>query len=513
MPGERISASHWLFPIVGLLLASGLLFFVTYAIDYGASETPHSFLYNIFAGDPNTLRYTLTAVSQSLAATLGLMTAIVLVTTQLSANRYTPKIIESFTHNAANLVVFCLFIVTIIFSLWVAHTIRADFMPRFGALAAMVLMSVCFAMVIPYSLYVFRILNPRYIVARLRGSAIRAIRRAHHNPGLTHEMRKKVVRKLEQIGDIAMSSIQNVDEEVARNSVLAMQSVITIHLREKEAIPDEWHAIEEDQMIGSPRRLAEEIIKRQAWVEFRALRQMRILYRQSGGRLPEIASLIAQALRGFGTISADKGDLSVLEIVVMFYNSMLRGAVATKDGRSYGDTLYQYRLLAERVLEVQPALTERIVSYWEYYGVMLLDIEIRQSFDLVCYDIRKISERAYKVYSPKGEIEVCSRILEKFLSFHDRFDHGKYPSQARALLKHYVNLASFYLVRGEQALARAIHARMAQTPLQTVRELQEEIASVTEPLFWEISDRVINFNFVNPEQRQMLDEFASWFET
>lgn len=518
MPAERDHPGNWLLPIGGVFAISALLLFVTFAIDHGLTNSIQAFMRTFLASDANTLRYTLTTVAQSLAATLGLMTAIVLVITQLSANRYTPKIIDSFTHNATNLVVFSLFIISIVFSLWVAHTIRDGFVPQVGALLSMLLMSTCFALVIPYSVHVFRVLNPRTIVAQLRNEAIRAIRKAHRKPARDQEMRKSVVRRLEQIADIAMSCIQNVDEEVARYSILAMQSLLTTYMKEKEAFNHDWHAIEEDQMIGSPRRLAEEIIKRQAWVEFRALRLLRILYRHSSGRLPEINSLIAQALRSCGTVAADKGDLSVLEIVVMFFNSLVRSAVALKDGRACGDTLYQYRLLAEKVLEVQPALAERIVTYFTYYGTMLLEVEIRQTFDLVCYDLRKINEKALKIHGrgPQKtgtETPDCTRILAKFLAYHDRLDHRKYPMQSRALVKHYINLASYYLHRGEERFARAIFEKIWHTPLQTIRELQHEIASVTDPLFWEISDRVINFNFIIPEQKVQLAEFVSWFET
>ena len=517
MPTERSNTANWLVPLGGVLGLSTLLLFLTLAIDHRELAPVQAFVRSLFTTDANTLRYTLTTVAQSLAATLGMMTAIVLVITQLSANRYTPKIIDNFTHNAANLIIFSLFIVSIVYSMWLAHSIQGDFVPQIGALVAMILMSLCFAVVIPYSLHVFRILNPRNLVAQLRREALRAIRRAHRHPSLNTEMRKVVVRRLEQIADIAMSCIQNLDEEMARHSVLALQSLLAFYMREKEAFDHQWHAIEEDQMIGSPRRLAEEVIKRQAWVEFRALRLLRILYRHSSGRLPEITSLIAQSLRSSGAVAADKGDMSVLEIVVMFFNSLVRGAVALKDSRACGDTLYQYRLLAEKVLEVQPALAERIVTYMIYYGTMLLDAEIRQSFDLVCYDIRKINEKALKVLGrqarPGTEAPECRRILAKFLAFHDRLDHRRFPQQSRALLKHYINLASYYLHRGEEDSARAIFEKIWHTPLETIRELQHEIASVTEPLFWEISDRVINFNFITPAQKVSLAEFVTWFET
>lgn len=517
MVTERQLVKNWLLPVAGLTAITVTLLLATFVVDHWGEPLVAAVKHDLMGGDANTLRYTLTTVAQSLAATLGIMTAIVLVITQLSANRYTPNIVDSFTHNTANLVVFSLFIVSIVYSLWVAHSIEPDYAPRFGALVAMLLMSACFALVIPFSLHVFRILDPRYIVGQLRFRAQRSIRRAHRRPVLNPEMRKAVVRRLEQISDIAMSSIQNVDEEVARHSILTLQGLLTSYMMEKESFHQGWHAIEEDHLIGSPRRLAEEVIKRQAWVEFRALRLLRILYRHASGKLPEINSLIAQALRSCGAVAAEKEDFSVLEIVVMFFNSLVRSAVVLKDGKSCGDTLYQYRLLTERILEAQPALAERIVTYFLYYGSMILDVEIRQIFDLLCYDVRKINERAFKIRergadNVGAEVPDCGRILAKSLAFHDRIDHARFPMQSRALLKHYINLASFYLHRGEEPFARAIFERIRHTPVGLIHDLQQEIASLTEPLFWEISDRVINFNFIAPEQKEHLAIFVSWFD-
>jgi hypothetical protein len=506
----------WLMPLGGVFGIVATLFFATGVLDYQTHRPDYAFFLSLISGDPNTLRYSLTAVAQSLAATLGLMTAIVLVIVQLSANRYSPKIIDSFTHNSTNLTVFSLFIISIVYSLWVANSIHTDYVPWHGALVSMMLMSLCFGLVIPYFLFIFRILNPRFIVDQLRKEAIDAIHRAHRNPTLTKDMRKVVVRRIEQIADIAMSCVQNMDVEVAHHCVWAFQSLISIYIQEKKAFPEDWHSIEENHMIGSPRRLAEEIIKRQGWVEFRALRQLRILYRHSSGSLTEINSLISQVMRSSGHAAVVKSDFSVLEIVVMFFNSLVRGALAMKDGRACGDTLYQYRLLAEEILEVKPELTERIVSYFMYYGRMLLEVEIRQIFDTLCYDIRKINERALKVHTSnftcRLEAPVCSRILGAFLGLHDKIDHRKYEMQSRALLKHYVNLASFYLLRGQEDFARRIFEKIKNTPMATLRDIQHEIASVTEPLFWEISDRVINFNFISPEQREELGRFIGWFE-
>src|SRR5581483_5435393 len=170
---------------------------------------------------------------------------------------------------------------------------------------------------------------------------------------------------------------------------------------------------------------------------------------------------------------------------------------AMKDGRACGDTLYQYRLLSEQLLEVQPELAERTVRYFMYYGRMLLDIEIR-----------KVNERASKL-----ESDARGRILDDFLTLYEKVDRHKYASQWRALLKHYVNLASFYLFRGKEEMARHIFEKIKETPLDALRDAQAEITAVTEPLFWEISDRAINFNYMEPEQHEMLERFIGWFQS
>lgn len=504
----RNPVREWLFPSLAVVAATLALFAITFGLDHGWRHP------GILSGDVNTFRGTLIGIAESLAATLGLMAAIVLVIVQLSANRYTPKIIESFTHNLTNLCVFSLFIISIIYSLWVAQTVQNDFLPRYGACLALVLMTACYALIIPYFLFIFRILSPHYIVETLRKTTLAAIRRAPKGETRQAETRKIVTRRMEQIADIAMSCIQNVDEEIARHSVMALQSLLHGYAERKEAFGDEWHAIGDEALMSSPRRLAEEVIRRQAWVEFRALRQLRILYRNSSGKLPEMNSLIAQAIRSVGSLSADKGDLPVVDLVVMFFNSLVRSAVSMKDGRACSDTFYQYRLLAEKILETHPLLAQRVVTYFMYYGRMILEVEIRQIFDTICYDIRKINERALKVETRNFKVpmqgSLSNDLLQTFLGLYRRVDAHKYATQWRALVKHYLSLASFYLCHGQEVYARRVVDVIEDTPPDTVKELQQEILNVSEPLFWEISDRIINFNFIPLDQRQSLIEITRW---
>jgi hypothetical protein len=51
-----------------------------------------------------------------------------------------------------------------------------------------------------------------------------------------------------------------------------------------------------------------------------------------------------------------------------------------------------------------------------------------------------------------------------------------------------------------------------ELPIRMV-SIRKELVGIRNRDFWEISDRGVNFDYLEPERRDMLEEFFAWFET
>ncbi|MBI2265049.1 MAG: DUF2254 domain-containing protein [Armatimonadetes bacterium] len=506
MRKHRHKVPLWIVLVVALLvpLFSGLTVF--YFADLKRQHSMDLFWSHLLLGDPVTLRYTLTAAAQCLAATLGILVAVVLFTVQLTANRYTPKVIDVFVTRKGNILMLALFCFSILFSLWVAHTIHDAFVPQVGAVAAMALTTACYCLLIPYTLYLFDELEPDHIIDQIQKEAQIAIQKVHRNHSFDQKAKHIVSERIEQIAHIVLVSVQTVDSETALHGIQALTRTLSGYLRDKVAFHKSWYHVDERHIPGSPQSVVTEIVRREAWVEFRAFRKFRLIFAMGTGKMGEVPSAVAQSFRSLGIVATEQNDRAVLELLIKYMNSILRTAIVLANGQAINDTLYQYRLLSERLLETHPDVTKEMVNYLNYYAMILLETGIRRTFETVAYDLRKLNERAFKKKFPYRE-----ELLENYLALQHKVDYHQHTKSARELWKSYLILASFYLVMDDTESARMIYRAMEGIPLEVLLELKTEIMAITDPQFWEITDRIINYYFAPQEQKEKLEIFFDWF--
>ena len=115
-------------------------------------------------------------------------------------------------------------------------------------------------------------------------------------------------------------------------------------------------------------------------------------------------------------------------------------------------------------------------------------------------------------YAWESKSDAHEPLLRLFLEL-DREPAGETTQEAalRGVRKAQIKLATYYLTRGEERLARRIHEDMAGEPRFRLQAIRQEMEAVSDPEFWEVSDRGINFEYLPPERRAMLDTFYGWF--
>ena len=74
-------------------------------------------------------------------------------------------------------------------------------------------------------------------------------------------------------------------------------------------------------------------------------------------------------------------------------------------------------------------------------------------------------------------------------------------------------MATYYLMHGADDLAKTIFEDMKYELPSRLRSIRKELEQIDVPDFWEINDRGVNFDYLEPGRRDRLDEFFSWFDT
>src|SRR5947209_7854076 len=105
--------------------------------------------------DPVAAAWTMALVGTSEGVAIAIVIVVVVLGVQLTADRYSPRIIDIFVRDPMNGVVLALFLGSIVFTIYVSAEIKADYVPLASVGTAVVLAVIDFAILMPYVRYMF----------------------------------------------------------------------------------------------------------------------------------------------------------------------------------------------------------------------------------------------------------------------------------------------------------------------------------------------------------------------
>jgi hypothetical protein len=442
---------------------------------------------------------------------LGAAITVVSIIVELASNRYTPRITEVFLRDRANVAVLAFFVLTSVLVLWVDFALDAPGgPPRVMVLCAELLMTASLLGLLPYFAYVLTFLSPDQMVERLaRGGARDLTSASQGAPGA----RASLVRRVDQIGDIALKSVENRDRSIASSAVHALDAVLVASGEAKAGLPAAWFEVREQlsddpDFVSFHADVLDDVVARRTWLEMKVMLQLDGVFRSAVHEAREVAHLVGIVLRRTGLRAARAGDTEVLALSVRFLNTALRAAINAADVRTAYHLLTEYRQLVEGLVgtayaEQVPALAQRMKGYGQ------LGFRARLGFVLetVAYDLCALVEHAWTSGAPEHEA------LLTILLDVDREPDGAAVQEAslRGVRKAQVKLATAYLSRGEEALARRIQRDMLAEDPARLRSIREELEAPRERLYWEISDRGVDFDWLDEARRAQLPVFFGWF--
>ncbi len=455
---------------------------------------------------------TLANLGEVTVGTLGVALTVITIIVELASNRYTPRITELFIRDPVNVLMMSFFVVTALLVLWVDMSMYSDHWPKWMAIAAISGMSTSLLLLLPYFAYVFDFLLPTRVVNRIQQTSANAIERVtRRGASAIDGARDEVIQAIEQLGEIALNSVDSKDKGITIASLNALSDLGEANQIYKAALPASWFdptvLVETDQdFIAMHPDVVRALEARRTWVEMKILRQFQHVFEESLIKMRDICHFIAIQTRKLAINAAHAGDSEAVALYVRFLNTYMRAALNTRDQKSAYNLMNEYRLLGEALVSMKR--TDEVLLIAErlkFYGQLAFKMKLPFILETVAYDMCTLLERAAG--------EPCEdRLLGVFLDV-DRAAEDDQAQEAslRGVRKAQVKLATWYLAQGRALLAKRIHDDMRNEPIVRLEAIHRELKSVVDSEFWEVSDRGVNFEYLPPERRAKLDEFFASF--
>ena len=452
--------------------------------------------------------------AQLVAGVLAIVITVAAIVVELAATRYTSRITQLFVRHPTTFLLMSLYVVTTLLCLWLSGvpelaTQGPSRFPRAGLVIGLALVSLCLATLLPYFGFLFDFLEPTNVIGRIRGLAVARIQRATRRTLVG--TRASVIEAIEELEDVARSARERSDRSISMAAISSLAGLLREYAPLREQLPASWFEIEgalagdPDFVSMAPAAVAE-IRDKRIWFETKVLRQYYALFGESLGDARDIANLIALETRRLG-VEAIEAHPALLDLVIRFFNSYLRAAVNARDQRTAYYVLDQYRLLGEATLAAgDTRRTLELAGHFRYYGQ--LAYEMGQSFllEAVAYDLARLVECAVE-----GGRAEAGALLDLFLQVDREPESPEQEERLRGVRRAQVQLATFFLARGEEPPARRIFEDMRDERHERLAAVRDELMAEERAQYWEFTDRGVNFAYLPPERRAHLARFFSWF--
>ncbi|MGE0786517.1 MAG: DUF2254 family protein [Sandaracinaceae bacterium] len=507
----------WLLPF-GLLISTAVVVFaVGFGLDAWDEPSPSAVLTLLWRPNPQSVLGALSSAAEVVAAVLGIAITVVAIVVELASNRYTHRITELFVAEPINFAVMGFFVVTALQCLAVSVVFdmgtgaEVGFVPIIGSMISMVMLGLSLAILLPYFAFVFSFLNPIEIVDRIRLHTLDVI--ASRRATWTEEKKQQeAVRGVEQLADVALNAMEHKDKGVSMASADALRSLLGEYQRLRAGLPEAWFRVDGElahnpDFVSMSPAVLDSVTDRKYWLEMKILRQYQTLYSEALNRMRDMNYLIAINTRHIAEAALEKNNRTLYELTVKFFNTYLRATINAKDVRTAYNVLNQYRLLAEAALAYEGGRHAiELARYFKYYGGVSFNQKLPFILETAAYDLCALNELAYERDSP------CAReLLRIFLQVDRESESDDQESSLRGVRKAQVKLATFYLMKNEEELAREVFRDMANEQPQRLASIRNELLAIRSSEFWEISDRGVNFDYLPPKRKRRMLEFFGWF--
>jgi hypothetical protein len=218
---------------------------------------------------------------------------------------------------------------------------------------------------------------------------------------------------------------------------------------------------------------------------------------------------VAIEARYVGEAALVASDRAVSEVTVKFLNTFLREALNARNVRACYNVLHQYRQFAERLIDQHHHHeVSEIGHHLRYYAQLAYGQGQGFVTETVAYDLSALCEWAFQQKSASH-----AELLRTFMEVDKEAETSADEKTLRGVRKAQIKLATFYLMRDAEDEARVIYHDMRHERPARLTSIRNELLAINAKDFWEVTDRGVNFDYLDDARRAQLDRFFGWFSS
>jgi hypothetical protein len=445
-----------------------------------------------------------TTISRAYNVLVSLVLTSLALAIPLTANMYTPKLIEIFIRDRVNISVLTFFVFSSAQVIWSTHatwdrgslSAVGGFYPRVSLWISFETMILGWSILIPYFYYAFRFLNPTNIIGRVSALVTERFDRIPRGGADFGEAQRDLEQQILHLGNAILRALDRADRDVTLDAIRALQRVEMLYQQLKPSLPPGWFDVPDDLFIGVSKEGTEAIRRERIWVEQKCLHQLALAYNAALAKMQDAISAISDVNREIVLQSEARGDLGALRLGIRYFNTFIREAIKRKDVHAIFDVFHHYKELAHALFHKHDDLALEIGQHLKFYADVARISGLTFIYELAAYDLGSMVEWAYARQAPARR-----ELLELLLSF------DAVPSSP-LLIKAKLIAGGFFQ---EQALpdeAARIASSLAFAPAALLAQALDVLRRTTNPTYWEVTDRHVNLDFVGADRRRAIDAFA-----
>lgn len=422
---------------------------------------------------------------------LALLLTFISLAIPLTANLYTPKLVEIFIRDRLNLFVLCfasvlaahsLFAIALSFDVWTPQ--MPFWIDGVGAILGWLLL-------MPYYFYVLSFIDPLTIIKRIHLSLMHELevvsQKRHPIPVMQHRVNQRIIN----LGSMLQRSVDRADRDVAFDAIKAHTLDLARIRAMKPRLPDAFFKVNTNLMVGMSSDATDMLSRDRIWMEHRIAAQLVLAFRTALSKMPEGVSALVYAVKVAAHEEAVLRNDAVFHLLVRVLNSFTRESIKKKENAPVYNVVYNYKTLIRRLIKDRPEFAVDLARHLRYYSEFARSNGLDFIYDLISYELADVAEIAFA----RGLDPVGVALVDAVLEFEG-------VDKSIGLVKSRAILAGYLLESKQQREADRIIDSLRSTPTELLVQSAEGVLMTLEPVFWELTDRGYNIDYVKPERRE-----------
>ena len=473
--------------LVGVAVMLTVLFGVFDAIKFGSIQ-------DFFTPDPSAAAGTLGLVGGAEGVTLSIVLLGVMFGIQTSSSRYSPRIIGIFTRNPLNAVVLTLALASILYTFLVRSEVKVNYVPMASVAAAEILALVNFAILFPYVLYIFEVMRAETLVSQVMRRARRNLRK-----------RSELLTCVWQVTDIAYGSIQLGDMPVCVMSIDVLgQFTARDYIPAKKKQSADWFKVGHSDLPGASDQIIAEVNRARTWFEYTVMTSFVDIVGLAPIHRKEAVHELAVATRNIGLAAIEIGDAEAAELCMRFFNTYLRVAINRSAPTFASAIMNEYRRFAIGALEWRRDLAVESASHLLRYGRHFDEAGMPATFGAAAEDVADLAIEA-RVRDPQVSFRLAQLLVRNLL---DLVPNAR-PIGLNGLFRGVAKLTCWAMAADEKDIAHVLIEGIAAAPSDFVDAALARMEGTQQGLFWEVNERVISFDWLEPPLRDEIPKLRA----